>query len=134
MQVYTVGQVAKIIDAAPRTVVKWFDSGQLKGYRLPGSKDRRIPKHYLLQFMKEHGMPADGIPGKEILFSNNKGLIEEAKSVNARIKVVNSVFLLGLNLEAETSKVYIDSSHEDATKISEYLAKFCPSTAITMLG
>ena len=134
MQVYTVGQVAKIVDVSPRTVAKWFDLGQLKGYCLPGSKDRRIPKHYLLQFMKEHNMPTDDIARKEVLFSSNKGLIAEAKSANPDIKVVDTIFLLGLNLDDDTSKVYIDSSEEEAIKVSEYLAKFCPRTLITMLG
>ena len=41
--VLTTGEVAKICKVAPRTVTKWFDSGQLRGYRIPGSKDRRIP-------------------------------------------------------------------------------------------
>ena len=32
--VLTTGEVAKICNVASRTVSKWFDSGQLKGYRL----------------------------------------------------------------------------------------------------
>ena len=36
MKVFTTGQVAKICKVAPRTVSKWFDSGRLKGYRIPG--------------------------------------------------------------------------------------------------
>ncbi len=59
--VLTTGEVAKICNVAPRTVSKWFDSGQLKGYRIPGSKDRRIPLNNLLQFMREHNIPMDGI-------------------------------------------------------------------------
>ena len=59
--VLTTGQVAKICNVAPRTVSKWFDSGQLKGYRIPGSKDRRIPLEQLLRFMKAHGMPLNGL-------------------------------------------------------------------------
>lgn len=59
--VLTTGEVAKICNVAPRTVSKWFDSGQLKGYRIPGSKDRRIPLNNLLQFMKAHGIPMDGV-------------------------------------------------------------------------
>ncbi len=55
--VLTTGDVAKICNVAPRTVSKWFDSGQLKGYRIPGSKDRRIPLHELVRFMKAHNMP-----------------------------------------------------------------------------
>ena len=55
--VLTTGDVAKICHVAPRTVSKWFDNGQLKGYRIPGSKDRRIPVSELIRFMKVHNMP-----------------------------------------------------------------------------
>ena len=57
--VLTTGQVAQICNVAPRTVTKWFDSGRLKGYRIPGSRDRRIPTSELIKFMKDHHMPAD---------------------------------------------------------------------------
>ena len=56
-KVFTTGQVAKICKVAPRTVSKWFDSGRLRGYRIPGSQDRRIPREHLVRFLKEHGMP-----------------------------------------------------------------------------
>jgi len=57
--VLTTGQVAQICNVAPRTVTKWFDSGQLKGYRIPGSRDRRIPTNELIRFMKAHNIPTD---------------------------------------------------------------------------
>jgi len=60
--VLTTGDVAKICNVAPRTVSKWFDSGQLKGYRIPGSKDRRIPLNELVRFMKANNMPTEAIP------------------------------------------------------------------------
>lgn len=59
--VLTTGDVARICNVAPRTVSKWFDSGRLPGYRIPGSKDRRIPIDQLIRFMKAHDMPLDGI-------------------------------------------------------------------------
>jgi excisionase family DNA binding protein len=59
--VLTTGDVARICSVAPRTVSKWFDSGRLKGYRIPGSRDRRIPLDELLRFMKAHEMPAPNI-------------------------------------------------------------------------
>src|SRR3977135_3759627 len=59
--VLTTGEVAKICNVAPRTVSKWFDSGALRGYRIPGSKDRRIPINQLIRFMKQHGMPLNGL-------------------------------------------------------------------------
>ena len=55
--VYTTGDVARICQVAPRTVSKWFDTGRLKGYRIPGSLDRRIPRDSLVEFMRSHGMP-----------------------------------------------------------------------------
>lgn len=60
--VLTTGDVAKICHVAPRTVSKWFDNGQLKGYRIPGSKDRRIPVGELIRFMKMHNMPTSALP------------------------------------------------------------------------
>lgn len=55
-KVYTTGQVATICKVAPRTVSKWFDSGRLKGYRIPDSQDRRIPAPHLFAFMLHHGI------------------------------------------------------------------------------
>lgn len=55
-KVFTTGDVAKICKVTPRTVSKWFDSGRLRGYRIPGSQDRRIPREYLIRFLKENGM------------------------------------------------------------------------------
>jgi excisionase family DNA binding protein len=59
--VLTTGDVARICNVAPRTVSKWFDSGQLKGYRIPGSKDRRIPLGELLRFMKANNIPTESL-------------------------------------------------------------------------
>jgi len=59
--VLTTGEVAEICKVAPRTVSKWFDSGELEGYRIPGSKDRRIPTASLIRFMKRHRIPLDGL-------------------------------------------------------------------------
>ena len=66
MRVFTTGQVAKICHVAPRTVSNWFDTGRLKGYRIPNSQDRRIPKKYLVKFLKEHGMPLGDLKADEI--------------------------------------------------------------------
>src|SRR5690242_15504400 len=60
-EVLTTGEVARICKVAPRTVTKWFDSGQLRGYRIPGSKDRRIPVNQLVRFMRQNNMPLEGV-------------------------------------------------------------------------
>ncbi len=61
--ILTTGQVARYCRVAPRTVSKWFDSGKLKGYRIPGSHDRRIPTNALLKFMRDHNMPTADLVG-----------------------------------------------------------------------
>jgi DNA-binding transcriptional MerR regulator len=65
MQVFTTGQVAKICHVCQRTVSNWFDSGRLKGYRIPGSQDRRILRWSLITFLKEHGMPLGELAADE---------------------------------------------------------------------
>ena len=54
--VFTTGQVAKICGTAARTVAKWFDKGELKGYRIPLSEDRRVYRDDLEAFMEKHGI------------------------------------------------------------------------------
>ncbi|MBT3199353.1 MAG: helix-turn-helix domain-containing protein [Phycisphaerales bacterium] len=56
-RVFTTGDVARICHVASRTVTKWFDTGKLRGYRIPGSRDRRIPLAQLAAFMKENNLP-----------------------------------------------------------------------------
>ena len=83
MKVFTTGQVAKICKVASRTVSKWFDSGRLKGYRIPGSENRRIPREYLIKFLKEHGMPLgdleDEAMAKILIVTQDQVLIEKLK-------------------------------------------------------
>ncbi len=59
--VLTTGEIARICNVAPRTVSKWFDSGQLRGYRIPGSRDRRVPVEQLVRFMRAHDIPTNGL-------------------------------------------------------------------------
>jgi len=86
--VLTTGDVAKICNVAPRTVSKWFDSGQLKGYRIPGSKDRRIPVNELIRFMKQNNMPVPALPvGKMrvvIVDSNIESASKLAETLKAK--------------------------------------------------
>jgi len=62
-EVFTTGEVARMCGVAPRTVSKWFDTGQLRGFKIPGSRDRRIPRESLVRFMRAHGIPLRGLDG-----------------------------------------------------------------------
>lgn len=65
-EIYTTGQVAKILTVAPRTVSLWCDSGALQSYRLPPGKsgmaagDRRITRAALIDFIHKHNLPEMG--------------------------------------------------------------------------
>jgi excisionase family DNA binding protein len=59
--VFTTGEAAEICKVSQQTIIRCFDSGRLKGFRVPGSRFRRIPRDALLQFMKENGIPPDAL-------------------------------------------------------------------------
>src|SRR5439155_1208163 len=40
--VFTTGEAAKICKGSQQTIIRCFDNGQLKGFRVPGSRFRRI--------------------------------------------------------------------------------------------
>jgi len=58
-KVFTSGEVAAICGVSPDTVSRWFDLGQIEGYRLGPGGDRRIPYESLKKFMISHGIPLD---------------------------------------------------------------------------
>ncbi len=99
--VLTTGDVSKICNVAPRTVSKWFDSGQLKGYRIPGSKDRRIPVSELARFMKVHNMPTTRLPvGKiRVLIVDSDENAASALADNLRTKADYEVEVVRNNFE-----------------------------------
>ena len=54
---YTTGEAAQICNVSQQTVIRCFDSGRLSGFRVPGSRFRRIPHESLVKFMKDNGIP-----------------------------------------------------------------------------
>lgn len=102
--VLTTGDVAKICNVAPRTVSKWFDTGQLKGYRIPGSKDRRIPVSELVRFMKANNMPSPTLPvGKiRVLIVNSNESAASALADSLRTEADYEVRTAVSNFETGT--------------------------------
>ncbi len=58
-QVFTTGEAAEICKVSQQTIIRCFDSGRLNGFRVPGSKFRRIPRVELLRFMRTNDIPTD---------------------------------------------------------------------------
>src|SRR5262245_27796753 len=59
--VFTTGEAAKICKVSQQTIIRCFDNGQLKGFRVPGSRFRRIPREALYKFMRDNGIPTDAL-------------------------------------------------------------------------
>src|SRR5438445_4140699 len=77
--VFTTGEAAKICKVSQQTIIRCFDNGQLKGFRVPGSKFRRIPREALYKFMKDNGIPTDALESgkrKVLLVDDDAELVE----------------------------------------------------------
>ncbi|MEM6551747.1 MAG: response regulator [Planctomycetota bacterium] len=58
-QVFTTGEAAEVCKVSQQTIIRCFDAGRLKGFRVPGSRFRRIPREDLIRFMKANEIPTD---------------------------------------------------------------------------
>ncbi|MSU79479.1 MAG: response regulator [Gemmataceae bacterium] len=77
--VFTTGEAAKICKVSQQTIIRCFDNGQLKGFRVPGSRFRRIPREMLYKFMKDNGIPTDALESgrrKVLLVDDDVELVE----------------------------------------------------------
>jgi excisionase family DNA binding protein len=102
--VFTTGEAARICKVSQQTIIRCFDSGQLKGFRVPGSRFRRIPRETLHKFMKENGIPTDALEnGKReiLLVDDDQDLIEVMSSAmiadgRFEVRVANNGFDAGM--------------------------------------
>ncbi len=77
--VFTTGEAAKICKVSQQTIIRCFDSGQLKGFRVPGSRFRRIPREQLYIFMRDNGIPTDALESgkrKILVVDDDEELVE----------------------------------------------------------
>jgi len=58
---FTTGEAAAICQVSQQTIIRCFDNGKLKGFRVPDSKFRRIPRESLYMFMRDNGIPTDAL-------------------------------------------------------------------------
>jgi excisionase family DNA binding protein len=77
--VFTTGEAAKICKVSQQTIIRCFDSGQLKGFRVPGSRFRRIPRDQLYAFMRDNNIPTDALDSgrrKVLVVDDDEDLVE----------------------------------------------------------
>lgn len=141
--VLTTGEVAKICQVAPRTVSKWFDSGHLKGYRIPGSKDRRIPVSELVRFMRAHNIPLDGLSTGQtrvLIVDDDAEVVDTLRKVlseqtNYEVHTADTAFAAGLICERARPHVLLMDIHlggEDASAVAK-LVRSSESLSLTRI-
>mgnify|MGYP006148911993 FL=1 len=102
--VFTTGEAAKVCKVSQQTIIRCFDNGSLKGFRVPGSRFRRIPRDLLFQFMQENGIPTDALEsGKRrvLIVDDDEELVELLVDVFERdkrfdIRTANNGFDAGM--------------------------------------
>jgi excisionase family DNA binding protein len=105
--VFTTGEAAKICKVSQQTIIRCFDSGQLKGFRVPGSRFRRIPRDHLYAFMKDNGIPTDALESgkrKVLIVDDDTDLVELLADVFERdgrfdIRTANNGFDAGMQVK-----------------------------------
>jgi excisionase family DNA binding protein len=102
--VYTTGEAAKICKVSQQTIIRCFDSGQLKGFRVPGSRFRRIPRAELYSFMKDNGIPTDALESSKrrvLVVDDDQDLVDLIVDMLERdgrfeVRSVNNGFAAGV--------------------------------------
>ena len=76
---YTTGEAAAICNVSQQTIIRCFDSGRLHGFRVPGSRFRRIPRDSLVKFMKDNNIPLKNLGSgkkKVLIVDDDEEIIE----------------------------------------------------------
>lgn len=60
-KVFTTGEAAQVCKVSQQTIIRCFDSGRLNGFRVPGSRFRRIPREELMRFMQTNDIPIEAL-------------------------------------------------------------------------
>jgi len=102
--VFTTGEAADVCKVSQQTIIRCFDSGRLKGFRVPGSRFRRIPRDALIAFMKENGIPPDALESgkyKILVVDDDPEIVELFVDVLERdgrfeVKTANSGYDAGI--------------------------------------
>lgn len=116
MKSLSTGDVAKLTRCSIQLVIRWIDSGELKAWKVPGSRFRRVEVADLRQFMLKHEVPMDLLdrPPRDILLISEDPALKQASenlTVCGRRVVCESRFEAGRRFrELDPCVVVIDWS------------------------
>jgi excisionase family DNA binding protein len=84
---FTTGEAADICRVSQQTIIRCFDSGRLRGFRVPGSKFRRIPRASLIRFMRDNSIPLDNLDSgkrKVLIVDDDAEIVELISDILSR--------------------------------------------------
>ncbi|MHC5114365.1 MAG: response regulator [Planctomycetota bacterium] len=95
-QLFTTGEAAEVCRVSQQTIIRCFDSGRLEGYRVPGSRFRKIPRSALLRFMRDNAIATDLLEGttvRVLVVHNDASILDrisQALSNEDRVEVTTA--------------------------------------------
>ena len=140
---FTTGEVAELCHVTIPTVIKWIESGELEGFKIPGSKNRRITRESLLTFMKKYNIPTTALEKSKprvLVVDDEEEILElfkvllEAEKFETRL--VSRGFQAGLAKEFKPDLIILDIllPDIDGRKVCEYVREMPEMKNVKVLG
>lgn len=106
MKSFSSGEIAKICDVNPRTVIRWIEAKRLKAFKLPGRGNNRVAHQDLLTFLQQNNIPipTDLLLEQESLcfiISRDKQLIRHSQRIARNAGFFTHLFAHGLTAGIE---------------------------------
>lgn len=107
-RIFTTGEAAEVCKVSQQTIIRCFDSGRLGGFRVPGSKFRRIPRADLIKFMRDNEIPTEILesgPKRVLVVDDDVQILDMFKDLLARedsieVKTASTGYDAGLMTES----------------------------------
>lgn len=144
---FTTGEVATLLRLSQQTVIRAFDTGQLKGFKIPGSKHRRITREQLISFIREKELPfgdAERLFERLLLISPDKKLWSAFESgFRGELRMLicaESTFEAGLSGRLDNPDCVLLDLREEGGNVESYLQavfrakEFSESSFIVLLA
>lgn len=99
--IFTTGEVTYLCHVSQQTIIRCFENGSLKGFRIPGSRFRRIPWKHLYAFMKENNIPTDAMEGTKHVVGRTREEIAELLGQESEFEYAECSDSFALGAEAK---------------------------------
>jgi two-component system, OmpR family, response regulator len=138
-RVLTTGEAAIVCGLSQQTIIRCFDSGRLSGFKVPGSKFRRIPREELVRFMRMNNLPMEIFqngPVRRVLTvcapPSLESACKEAFHSGYELAGFSDPFLAGANIGASPPDILILAVNEHNSE--EALRRIAALRALTTTG